>query len=164
MSSISYLAVLKNLVAMSALVLLTACSGLKTYHEATNKNLNITTKTDSSSVFSSVDTMLHIYSLNNNCEVSYAGTVKLTSPVMKVGIPDNKTNYLEFEFASSGMFYSHSSSISADTILKPKPGFSYDIEVSYIDDLYNVVIHEKNSNKSKPRELDLQPLASCIKR
>jgi len=164
MSFNSYLTVLKNLAVMYTLVLLTACSGLKTYHETATKNLNITTKKDSSSVFSSIDTMLHIYSLNNNCEVSYAGTVKLTDPVMKVGIPDNKTSYLEFEFASSGMFSSHSSSISAETILKPKPGFSYGIEVSYIDDIYNVIIHEKGSNKSRPRELDLQPLASCVKR
>lgn len=139
------------------------CSGLKTYPDNYSKNLQIKTTTDSGSMFSSVKASLHIYSVNSNCEGSYQGTVKLDQPNKAVGIPDNKTSYLAFDFDSSTFLGSTSSSISYETLLKPRTGYQYDIEVTYIDDLYNVIIKEVNPKKRSAREIDPVHLANCSK-
>lgn len=150
-------------IAFTAISLLNGCSGLKTYPDNFNKNLQIKTTTDSGSMFSSVKASLHIYSVNTNCEGSYLGTVKLGQPDKAVGIPENRTSYLAFDFDSSTFLGGRSSSISYETLLKPRPGYSYNIEVSYIDDLYNVIIKEVNPKKRSSREIDPIHLANCNK-
>ncbi|HEY9052167.1 MAG TPA: hypothetical protein VIQ03_11520 [Gammaproteobacteria bacterium] len=149
--------------AITAISFLYGCSGLKSYPNNHNKNLQIKTTTDSGSMFSSVKASLHIYSVNTNCEGSYQGTVKLDQPDKAVGIPENKTSYLAFDFDSSTFLGGSSSSISYETLLKPRPGYQYDIEVSYIDDLYNVIIKEMAPNKRSSREIDPIHLANCNK-
>ena len=143
--------------------LLYGCSGLKTYPNIHNKNLNIKTNTDSGSMFSSVNASLHVYTVNANCETSYQGTIELDQPIKDVGLPENKLSYLTFDFDSSSFLGSRSSSISYETLLKPRPGFIYDVAVSYIDDLYNVVIKEIHAKKRSSREIDPIPLAKCNK-
>lgn len=147
----------------TAIIFLYGCSGLKSYPDNYSKNLQIKTTTDSGSMFSSVKASLHIYSVNTNCEGSYLGTVKLDQPNKEVGIPENKTSYLAFDFDSSTFLGGRSSSISYETLLKPRPGYSYNIEVSYIDDLYNVIIKELNPKKRSTREIDPIHLANCNK-
>ena len=50
---------------------LTGCSGIKTYPNNLDKNLSITTTTESGSFFSSVNAALDVYHVNCDCLLKY---------------------------------------------------------------------------------------------
>lgn len=139
-----------------ALVLLAGCGGLKTYPEdAAPKNLTVRTAA------SGVRAELDIHSVDAQCRAPYVGTVKLDKPSVAVGIPADGWSYLKFDFASSS-FLRGSHRMSKETLLRTRTGHSYEAEVSYKDDIYNVVLREKPP-RGAPREVPFLDLASCSK-
>jgi len=136
------------------LSMLTACSAVKTYPNTLDKNLRVITKTDSG-----VDAAIEIYEVKPDCGIKYSGTIQLDNPGIDIGIPTGRSSYLVFVFSSSG-FFTGESTITYDTLLRPRKGIRYNIDVSYQEDIYNVVIHERlGSNKSQ--EIEAKSLADC---
>ena len=140
--------------------LFTGCSGLKTYTSELDENLRITTETDSGSVFSSVDAAVDIHRVNPDCSTEYTGTVQLDNPSLDVGIPTGRSSYLVFVFESSGMF-SADSTTTFNTLIRPRAGYRYKAQVSYKEDIYNVVINEVDPGGTKSRELDSRGMSAC---
>jgi len=58
-------------------------------------------------------------------------------------------------------FFTVKSSITEKTMLKPRRGHGYDVEVSYKDYIYNVVIKEGGQGGSGWREVELRDLSHC---
>jgi hypothetical protein len=144
-----------------ALSLLAGCAGIKTYQNTPHKNLHIKTETDSGSMFSRVRAAVDIYRVGPDCKTEYEGTVQLKTPSVDVGVPSGHLSYLVFVFASSGFLSNSSGTVTYNTLLKPRAGYNYDIKVSYIDDIYNVVIWETHTSKKKSREIELKDLNAC---
>jgi hypothetical protein len=140
---------------------LIGCSGIKTYQNSLYQNLHIKTETDSGSMFSKMRAAVDIYRVDADCKTKYEGTVQLKNPSVDVGVPSSRLSYLVFVFASSGFLSSSSSTITYNTLLKPRAGYNYDIKVSYIDNIYNVVIREVDPSKKKSREIELIDLNAC---
>lgn len=149
------------LVLLLGFVFLTGCSGVKTYPNNLEKNLYITTTTQSGSFFSSVNTAVDIYQVRPDCTLDYQGTVKLDKAAVSVGIPYDKRSYLVFNFASKSFLANTSGSITHETILKPRRYHRYMIDVSYIDDIYNVEIRETHPRKKSSREINTVSLVAC---
>ncbi len=141
--------------------LLIGCSGIKTYPNTADKNFHITTETDSGSVLSKVRTAVDIHRVDADCKTEYEGTVQLKSSSVDIGIPPGRLSYLVFVFSSSGFFSSSSSTITYGGLLMPGADYLYDVKVSYVDDIYNVVIRETNPRKKKSREIELKDLNDC---
>lgn len=141
--------------------MLVGCSGMKAYPNDFAKNLHIQTQTESGSVFSGVRAAVSIYDVDAHCQLDYRGTVKLDRPSVAVGIPEGRPSYLVFDFASSSFLANSSSTISYETLLKPAAGRSYDIEVSYIEDIYNVEIREASPSSSRGRHVEHRDLSAC---
>lgn len=139
---------------------LAGCSGLKTYSSDLDENLRLTTETDSGSVFSSVEAAVDIHRVKPDCSTEYAGTVELDDPSIDVGIPAGRSSYLVFIFERSGIF-STESSITYNTLIRPRAGYRYTARVSYDEDIYNVVINEVDPRSKKNRELDTRNMSSC---
>ena len=140
---------------------MTGCSSIKTYPNSFKKNMTVKTTTSSGSILQDVDTYLHIYTLDSKCKSDYLGTVDLDKPVKKVGLPVNKNLYLDFAFVKGG-FFSHSSSrINSETLITPRKGRLYEVDVFYEDSIYDVSIWQKKSRKSKKRKLKLVPYEAC---
>jgi len=144
-----------------AVGLATGCSGLRLYSNTLAPNLQIRTEAKSGSVFSSVRADVGIYRVDPQCRIEYQGTVDLDQPTVAVGIPTDRPSYLVFGFSSSSFLGGTRGSISQETLLRPRPGYSYDIEATYKDDLYNVVIREVHPASGVRRAIDLQPLTAC---
>jgi len=139
-----------------ALVLLAGCGGLKTYPEdAAPKNLTVRTAA------SGVRAELDIHSVDSQCRAPYVGTVRLDKASVAVGIPADGWSYLKFDFASSS-FLRGSHQMTKGTLLRTRAGHSYEADVSYKDDIYNVVLREKPA-RGAAREVPLLDLASCTK-
>jgi len=139
---------------------LAGCSGIKTYPDGLNKNLLVHTSTDSASILSRVRASLSISNVDAQCRIQYEGTVDLDRNSIPVGIPVERWSYLVFDFSSSGLL-ANSSTMAQATLLKPRAGYRYDIEVTYRDDLYNVVIRESRPGITHARDIDLKRLDAC---
>ena len=143
-----------NVKLLLVLSTLAACSAVKIYPNTLDKNLRVITKTDSG-----VDAAIEIYEVKPDCGIKYSGTVQLDNPDVDIGIPTGRSSYLVFVFSSSG-FFTGSSSITYGTLLRPRKGSRYDIDVSYQEDIYNVVVHERlGANNSQ--EIETKSLADC---
>ena len=143
-----------NVSLLLVLSMLAACSAVKTYPNTLDKNLRVITKTDSG-----VDAAVEIYEVKPDCGIKYSGTVQLDNPGVDIGIPVSRSSYLVFVFSRSG-FFTGSSTITYDTLLRPRRGIRYEIDVSYREDIYNVVVHERlGANKSQ--EIETKSLTDC---
>ena len=146
------------LVAILAAALAGCASGRKTYPDPGTRNLEIRTATQASSVFSSVRAELDIHGVDADCRTQYLGTIDLDKPSVSAGIPAGRWSYLVFEFATSGFLGGSRGRISRETALKALPGHRYEAEVTYREEIYNVVLRER-APSGAARELPLRPAA-----
>lgn len=140
-----------------AVVLLAGCAGGTRYMGLSEKNLVIRTQT------SGARAVLGVHAVDAQCRVTYEGFVDLAEPIVQVGIPAGRTSYLVFEFATSSFWAGTRGSITRGTLLRPRPGARYDIQVSYKDDLYEVAIRESAAGGGRAREVELTGLGACRK-
>jgi len=153
-----HLIVLAGIAAFATLV--SGCAQVTPYPNTLAKNVHVHTRTDTGSMFSSVQANLHVYAVDRECKTRYLGVMALNVPTVDVGLAPDRRAYLVFGFNSSSWLANGDSSISQDTLLTPRNGYSYDIDVSYIDDLYNVVIHEVD-RRGHRHEVDTRRLSAC---
>jgi hypothetical protein len=142
--------------ALPALLLLAACagSGRKPYDEAgAAKNLAIRTA-------SSARASLDVHRVDARCATHYLGTVRLDKPAVELGIPAGQPAWLEFVFETSSFLAARRTESSHGTLLLPAPGARYEIDVTYRDDIYGVVVHETRGRGPK-RELPRRALDAC---
>ena len=143
-----------------AILFVTGCSGLKTYHSDLDNNLTITTQTDSGSIFSSVQAAVDIHTVNGDCSTEYAGTIQLDDSSKDIGIPSGRSSYLVFVFEKSG-FFSAETSTTFNTLIRPRNGYQYIAEVSYQENIYNVIINEVDPGNRAKREIETRGMYSC---
>jgi hypothetical protein len=141
--------------ALTAAFALTACSGIKTYPNTLPKNLRV------HATVSKVSAALHIYSVDARCQTDYQGTVQLDKPSVDVGIPAGRTILLSVTFFSSSFLRSSSSTTRHETLLTPRSGYSYDMKVSYVDDMYEVALREIDPHRSSSREIGRASPSGC---
>jgi hypothetical protein len=139
---------------------LAGCAGDSRYADRPEKNLIIRTETSSGSAFSSVRAVLGVHAVDAQCRLEYEGSVPLDQPVVRVGIPPGRARYLVFRFATSSFFGGTRGSISRETLLRPRAGATYDVRVTYKDELYDVVIREMRPG-GEGREVAFAGLSAC---
>jgi len=142
-------------------VILAGCSGVRPYPDSLEKNLVIQTETDSGSMFSKVTAAADIFSVSASCETEYVGTVDLDRPTVAVGVPPDKLSYVVFVFSNASFLGSSRSTISHETLLQARAGYSYDIRVSYNDDMYNVAIDEQGPKNPRGRKIAVRDISAC---
>ena len=144
-----------------AVALTVGCSGTRPYPNTLDKNVQVRTETRSGSIFSSTRASIAIYRVDPQCRVAYEGTLDLDKPVVLVSLPTDRVSYLVFGFDSSSFLGNPRSSISQETVLRTRAGHAYDIDVSYRNSLYSVVVHERRLGTGERRELELRRLSAC---
>lgn len=139
---------------------ITGCSALKTYDSELDNNLQITTQTDSGSIFSSLQAAVDIHEVKPDCSTEYAGTIQLDDSSNDIGIPSGRSSYLVFVFEKSG-FFSAETSTTYNTLIRPRNGYQYIAEVSYQENIYNVIINEVDPGNRKSREIATRGMSAC---
>ena len=140
--------------------LLAGCSGIKTYPDTLPKNLHLRTET-SGSLLSKVRAALHVHRVDASCQTEYQGTVQLDKPSVEVGVPAGRSSLMAFTFSSSSFLGGSSSSIRYETLLTPRAGYTYEVKVSYLDNIYNVTVREIDPRRSSSREIERRDLRAC---
>ena len=141
--------------------LLAGCSGIKTYPDTSPANIIVRTEASSGSAFSSLRVALHIHEVDAGCRTRYQVTVQLNEPAVRIGIPPGRPSYLVFNFSSSSFLGGSRGSISYDTLLRPRAGYTYDASARYADGIYYVVIRESGARGSAGREIERTGLNEC---
>ncbi len=137
------------------LLLLGGCSTAKLYKAGLPQNLEI------NSTIESVEATLDIYNVKKQCETEYLGTVALDRNNLGLGIASGKPSYLVVGFAGSSFWGNSSSFISYDITQLPRKAYIYEMEVSYVDDIYHVALYEINRSTGSKREMEDRELANC---
>jgi hypothetical protein len=119
--------------------LLAGCSTLKPYPAGSPENALVSSAIDSGSLFSSMRGSLHIHEIDSAC----------------------RTSYLVFVFEGSSFLGGSSSSSSSGALIKPRPGYRYEVTVTYRDSIYNVLLRESDPRRGVSRELSRQDLRGC---
>jgi len=138
--------------------MLTACSNVKPYDSTYKKNLYINSKTDDD-----VNAAIDIYHVNNSCKYDYKGTVTLKDGKNRIGLKENQANYLVVSFTTSSFWASSTSSMSQDMTIKPNKKYSYKLNLSYMDDIYNIEL-KKTHLKSKRTSIVITENSMCNNR
>ncbi len=147
-----------------AVGLMTSCSGIRPYPNTLDKNVRIRTETESRSILSNTRAHVEIYRVDTECRIEYEGTIDLAQPLVLVGLPADRLNYLVFGFVSSSWLANARSSISQATLLRTRPDHSYEIDVSYRRSIYNVSLREHQPRKGSGREIELKRVDACRER
>ena len=138
-----------------AALLLSACGGPLLYKADLPHNLTIKPTTES------VTTSLAIYRVDRDCKTTYQGSVDLDNKQVELGIATGKPAYLVVNFTSSSFWRASTGSISSATVLLPREGFRYLIDVNYVNGIYNVNYYEVERKTNKRRELEMVGLSNC---
>ena len=134
---------------------LAGCSGIKTYPDTRPKNLRVHT------AVSGAGAALDVHRVGASCEIEYQGTVQLDSSSVEIGLPAERPSYVVFRFYSSSFLTGSRRSLSYGTLIRPRAGYTYDVKLSYGDDMYNVSIREIDPRKPYSRELERRDLSTC---
>lgn len=118
--------------------MIVACSSTHPYSNNSPENLSFKIDIRKGTAW------LNVYEVDNACATKYMGTVELEGSRVKVAIPINKPSYLQFSFANSSLL-SGNGSTSYGMYLTSRAGYQYDATVSYVDDMYTMMLYEKNS-------------------
>jgi hypothetical protein len=139
--------------------LLSGCSFPKIYKNNYDKNITINLKTnEKDGFFTSTEYYFGVNDLDSKCEVDYQGQLELKPGKNKIGVAPGKLTFLLINvYTKTGG--SSSSSFKTGTILKPKKGVHYNLDVDYLDSLLDIRLYEiKGKNK---RSLKILPIEAC---
>jgi len=130
-------------------LMMTACSNIKPYQATHKNNFFVNSKTDND-VKSSID----IYQVDKACKYIYKGTVSLEQGKNKIGLKNNEDNYLVVSFTTSSFWASSTSSMSQDMMIKPDKGYTYKLDLSYLDNIYNIELKKTQPGSNKTITID----------
>jgi len=135
-------------------------SGVKSYPNTLDKNVQIRSETVSSSALFQVRTAVSVYRVDERCELELEGVVNIDRPTVSVGIPANRWTYLDFTFTGSSSDGA-TNTVSRETLVRPRTGYRYDVAVTYRQDAYHVAIREIPSKGGAGREVQFRDIRAC---
>lgn len=100
-----------------------------------------------------------MHALDESCSTTYLGTMPLRAGDQRTGIPSGVPVLLVVVFSRSQL--TGNSQVSCDTILTPKRNVRYEIAVSSVNDLYDVIVKELGIDGAGPTVLPRRGLRSC---
>jgi hypothetical protein len=151
---------------LSAGIVAGCAGGSPSYKSDSPPNLNIRTKLSSPSVLltgpgGSFEAQMHVTSVDRNCQKSYRGAVRLDSATLAVGLPADQAAFLEFEFSGRFAPARGEATSTYSTLLTPRSGHQYDVDVVYADKAYSITVHERNPHTGARRGVERRPFRAC---
>ncbi len=144
--------------AIVAIVWLSGCGNGPTPYTFTGKsNLSVHNRMEGSGVQRGY---LGVYFVDKNCQAYEQGVIKLNDDVTDLSLPENQLVYLVYTLNQSG-FLQGRSTLKQGSLLYVRQGASYEYRFTYIDDLYEASLHEKEPKSGKLREVQMRDFSAC---
>lgn len=130
---------------------------MKPYPKQNTENIAVTTKLDSGSLLSSMKAYLHVYDIDATCKESYLGTISLDNEHIYSGVAVDKDMKFYVEFSTSSfVVWERNGAMGVPVNIKTKKGYTYEFDLVYDDDMYNVEVFEINDKTKKRQKLDFE--------
>lgn len=139
-------------------MLLAGCASDPVYKNEPEKNLVINLKVDErNGLFSSIDIAAGVNDINAQCQPNYRGYQTLSPGRNEMGLAPGILTNLVVEVVKSK--YRSGSSYSRGALITPMPGKRYEIDASYLDNMFDFKLYEITGKQRK--SLQLIPLTEC---
>jgi len=140
----------------ASLVVLGACASAgKPYPESPNGNLSVRAEVERG-----VDAAVYIHRMAAGCARELQGVVRLDERSATVDLPVGQAAYLVADFDSSS-FLGGSRRTSAGTVLQPRAGYRYQLELRYREGIYDVGLTEQDERTGVRRALPRRDAEPC---
>ena len=139
-------------------IMFIGCTSNPVYKNESEKNLAINLKVDErNGLFNSIDIAAGVNDIDSQCQPHYRGYQTLSPGRNEMGLAPGILTNLVIEVAKSK--YRSGSSYSRGTLITPLPGKRYEIDASYLDNMFDFRLYEITGKKRKP--LKLLSLTEC---
>lgn len=105
--------------------------------------------------FTSVDIVAGVNNLNAKCDGDYRGYIDLVPGKNKLGLKPGQLAYIVVVVVKSAS--GGSSSSSHEVMIKPKKGIQYELDVNYVENMFDMNLYEVRKSKRKK----MPPLGVC---
>ncbi len=143
---------------LSAALILGACAA--PYISVGQPNLSVRADTGARTIFAATNAWLGIQRVLPGCRGETEGEVFLRGPV-SLHLPPGRLSNLVFKLRTSSMWGQWSRETSYTTLIRPRPGFTYEAAISYDSDLFTIDIIEIAPQKAARRKLPRQDISAC---
>ena len=145
---------------IAAAVLLSACaaagcSTVRHYDANLPVNFSVDSNTDD------VEATLNIFRADAQCRTDYLGTVELEGEHLELGIASGQPAYLVVGFSHSSFWGGTSGFTRYEVVLIPREPYAYRMDVSYVDNIYNVELFEIDRATGGERLMRDEELQAC---
>ena len=141
-----------------ALVILSGCSSTSSYRNNLSKNVTASLSKNSDA---GIETRVDIFLLDKQCKGPYQGSVWFGKKPGKIGILEKRQTLLSFKYLRSDWTGKHS--ISEDALIKARPGYRYEVKLTYVDKAYETFLYEVNRRTGKKKVIKMVNIEGCIK-
>jgi hypothetical protein len=141
-------------------LILTGCSGLKTYPNALERNAVIRVRTDPGTLLTKRTVDLDLYAVDGACRATYLGTLDLHDAAIELGLPLDSRVLLAYVFSRSAIVGT-SGTTTIEMLLQPRRGHRYEFEVSYLKAGYTATGLEFAPGQARGNFIDHARLREC---
>lgn len=139
--------------------LLFSCASAPTsfpYGNTNDKNLTVNLALESG-LLTTTNAYAVITDFSDGCPGRYLGYIDLSDGQNSIGLAPGNLTYISIRI--SHRLLGNRNSMRRGTLFKPQPGQTYELKVSYIDDMFGMTLYR--SDRNGRRELPMQTRPSC---
>ena len=147
-----------RIAAVLAAAFLAGCAVSTPYPNTRAKNLTVNLNMEGS-LFASEEVVLGVNDIEEDCTLDYQGEVELSPGANEVGLAPGQRTYLQVSIAQDHMFLRDSVQ-TRGTLLTPASNRRYEMEVAYVDDMFDLRLYRLTA--SGREEMELTPAPACL--
>ena len=146
----------RSLVVFVAALTLAGCASQ--YPNTYDKNVIVNLTMEKPGLLTTAKALLGVNDMDANCKIEYWGDVELANGPNKIGLAPGQLTNLVVVIAQD-KFGGPSRSSRRSFLFKPAAGKQYELDVSYVDAMFDVRVYEIAGSKRK--ELSKPPASAC---
>lgn len=142
-------------------LILSGCSGLKTYPNALDKNATIHVRTDGGTLLSRIGIALDLYTVDPGCGTQYLGTLELDDSTIELGLPLHQQVRLAYVFSRDALVGTSGTTV-IEMMVTPRRGERYEFDVDYLKQGYTATGRVFPAGQASGKDIEHSRLRDCI--
>lgn len=142
-------------------LILSGCSGLKTYPNTLEKNASIHVRTDGGTLLSRIGIALDLYTVDPGCGTQYLGTLELDDSTIELGLPLDQQVRLAYVFSRDALVGTSGTTV-IEMMVTPRRGERYDFDVEYLKQGYTATGRVFPAGQASSMDIEHSRLRDCI--
>jgi hypothetical protein len=142
-------------------LVLSGCSGLRTYPNTLEKNASIHVRTDGGTLLSRIEIALDLYTVDPGCGTQYLGTLELDDSTIELGLPLDQRVRLAYVFSRDALVGTSGTTV-IEMMVTPRRGELYEFDVEYLKQGYTATGRVFPAGQASSKDIEHSRLRDCI--